>query len=206
MKLYDVSIAPNPRRVRIFAAEKGIDLEYQQVNMLGGEHKQADFLAMNPSGKIPVLETDDGEHIAESVAICRYLEAIHPEPNLFGATPLELGQIEMFNRILELELWTQIGTSWVNGPVVAKMAAGRFTQNPQAKTTSDANVHRFYARLDSELSNRPFMAGERYSIADITAQTAVDFAAQSVGLKPADELQHLWAWHAKISARPSASA
>ena len=206
MKLYDVSIAPNPRRVRIFAAEKGIDLEYQQVNMLGGEHKQADFLAMNPSGKIPVLETDDGEHIAESVAICRYLEAIHPEPNLFGATPLELGQIEMFNRILELELWTQIGTSWVNGPVVAKMAAGRFTQNPQAKTTSDANVHRFYARLDSELSNRPFMAGKRYSIADITAQTAVDFATQSVGLKPADELRNLWAWHAKISARPSASA
>ena len=206
MKLYDVSIAPNPRRVRIFAAEKGIDLEYQQVNMLGGEHKQADFLAMNPSGKIPVLETDDGEHIAESVAICRYLEAIHPEPNLFGATPLELGQIEMFNRILELELWTQIGTSWVNGPVVAKMAAGRFTQNPQAKTTSDANVHRFYGRLDSELSNRPFMAGERYSIADITAQTAVDFATQSVGLKPADELRNLWAWHAKISARPSASA
>ena len=206
MKLYDVSIAPNPRRVRIFAAEKGIDLEYQQVNMLGGEHKQADFLAMNPSGKIPVLETDDGEHIAESVAICRYLEAIHPEPNLFGATPLELGQIEMFNRILELELWTQIGTSWVNGPVVAKMAAGRFTQNPQAKTTSDANVHRFYGRLDSELSNRPFMAGERYSIADITAQTAVDFATQSVGLKPADELRNLWAWHAKIGARPSASA
>lgn len=206
MKLYDVSIAPNPRRVRIFAAEKGIDLEYQQVDMLGGEHKQADFLAMNPSGKIPVLETDDGEHIAESVAICRYLEAIHPEPNLFGATPLELGQIEMFNRILELELWTQIGTSWVNGPVVAKMAAGRFTQNPQAKTTSDANVHRFYGRLDSELSNRPFMAGERYSIADITAQTAVDFATQSVGLKPADELRNLWAWHAKIGARPSASA
>lgn len=206
MKLYDVSIAPNPRRVRIFAAEKGIDLEYQQVNMLGGEHKQADFLTMNPSGKIPVLETDDGDHIAESVAICRYLEAIHPEPNLFGATPLELGQIEMFNRILELELWTQIGTSWVNGPVVAKMAAGRFTQNPQAKTTSDANVHRFYGRLDSELSNRPFMAGERYSIADITAQTAVDFATQSVGLKPADELRNLWAWHAKIGARPSASA
>lgn len=206
MKLYDVSIAPNPRRVRIFAAEKGIELEYQQVNMLAGEHKQAEFLAKNPSGKIPVLETDDGRHIAESVAICRYLEALHPEPNLFGATPLELGQIEMFNRILELELWTQIGTSWVNGPVVAKMAAGRFTQNPQAKTTSDANVHRFYARLDRELSTRPFMAGERYSIADITAQTAVDFATERVELEPGREHHNLWKWHKVISARPSASA
>ena len=95
MKLYDVSIAPNPRRVRIFAAEKAIELECVQVNMLGGEHKQADFLKMNPSGKIPVLETDDGEHIAESVAICRYLEALHPEPNLFGATPLELGRVDI---------------------------------------------------------------------------------------------------------------
>ena len=206
MKLYDVSIAPNPRRVRIFAAEKAIELECVQVNMLGGEHKQADFLKMNPSGKIPVLETDDGEHIAESVAICRYLEALHPEPNLFGATPLELGRVDMFNRILELELWTQIGVSWVNGPVVAKMAAGRFTQNPQAKAASDANVQRFYARLDRELGDRAFMAGERYTIADITAQTAIDFATERVELKPAGEHLNLWDWHARISERPSATA
>ena len=206
MKLFDVTIAPNPRRVRIFIAEKGMDIEYQQVDMRGGEHKQDDFLRMNPSGKIPVLETDDGEHIAESVAICRYLEALQPEPNLFGATPLELGKVEMNNRILELELWSQIGVSWVNGPVVAKLAAGRFKQNPQAKETSDANTRRFYERLNRELGERPYMAGDRFTVADITGMTAIDFASEMVGLKPDDDLTQLWDWHERVSARPSAKA
>ncbi len=206
MKLFDVTVAPNPRRVRIFIAEKGIEVEYQQVDMRGGEHKTPDFLRMNPSGKIPVLETDNGEHIGESVAICRYLEALHPEPNLFGATPVELGQIEMYNRILELELWTQIGTSWVNGPVVAQIAAGRFKQNPQAKETSDKNTHLFYERLNRELKDRSYMAGKRFTLADITAMTAVDFASELVGLKPEENLEHLWDWHERVSARPSAKA
>ena len=206
MKLFDVTIAPNPRRVRIFIAEKGIDVEYQQVDMRGGEHKTPDFLLMHPSGKLPVLETDTGEHIGESVAICRYLEALHPEPNLFGATPIELGQIEMYNRILELELWTQIGASWVNGPVVAQIAAGRFKQNPQAKETGDKNTHSFYKRLNRELQGRAYMAGDRFTVADITALSAVDFASAMVGLKPAEDLDRLWDWHERVSARPSAKA
>ncbi|MEM7216929.1 MAG: glutathione S-transferase family protein [Pseudomonadota bacterium] len=206
MKLYDVTQAPNPRRVRIFIAEKGIDVELVQVDMMGGEHKRAEYLRKHPSGKIPVLETDDGQYIAETVAICRYLEALHPEPNLLGATPYELGRVEMFNRILEFELWREIGTSWVNGPVVAKLAAGRFTQLPQARTLSDAATRRFYARLDNELAEREWMAGERYTIADITALTAIDFATTLVDLKPAEELERLWAWHARVSARPSAGA
>jgi len=206
MKLYDVTQAPNPRRVRIFAAEKGIELNLVPVNMMEGEHKRPEFLQKHPSGKIPVLETDDGEFIGESVAICRYLEALQPEPNLFGATPYELGRIEMHNRILELEFWTQIGTSWVNGPVVAKMAAGRFKQNPAAKEASDANVHRFYERLNDELAERPFMAGERYTVADITALSGVDFAKGMVGLPPAENLNNLWDWHQRVSKRPSASA
>ncbi|MEZ5560055.1 MAG: glutathione S-transferase family protein [Pseudomonadales bacterium] len=206
MKLYDVTAAPNPRRVRIFLAEKGMQVDLVQVDMAAGEHKSPAFLAMNPSGKVPVLETDAGEHIAESVAICRYLEALQNEPNLFGATPVELGRIEMHNRILEFELWSQIGISWVNGPVVAQMAPGRFRQNPQAKEASDAAVQRFYKRLDRELGGRPYAAGARYSIADITALTAVDFAASRVGLKPEAGLANLWAWHERVSARPSASA
>ncbi len=210
MKLYEMTAAPNPRRVRIFAAEKqlaehGIELEYVQVDMMAQEHKTPEFLKKNPSGKIPVLETDEG-FIAETVAICRYLEAICPEPNLFGATPFELGRIEMHNRIFELEMWTQIGTSWVNGPVVAKMAAGRFKQNAQAKETSDANVHGFYRRFDRELADRPFAAGERYTVADITALTGVDFATAMVGLKPDESLENLWRWHAQVSERPSAAA
>lgn len=206
MKLYDFTGAPNPRRVRIFAAEKGIDLELIQVDMSKGEHKTPEFLEKHPSGKIPALETDDGRFIGESVAICRYLEALHPEPNLFGSTPFELGTIEMHNRILELELWTQIGTSWVNGPVVARMAAGRFKQIPEAKEASDRNVHAFYGRMNRELATREFMAGDRYTVADITALSAVDFAKELVGLPPAEDLSNLWDWHARVSARPSATA
>jgi len=206
LKLYDFTGAPNPRRVRIFAAEKDIDLELVPVDMSKGEHKTPEFLKKHPSGKIPALETDDGQFIGESVAICRYLEALHPQPNLFGATPYELGRIEMHNRILELEFWTQIGTSWVNGPVVAKIAAGRFKQNPAAKETSDRNVHAFYERLDRELAEREYMASERYTVADITALSGVDFARELVGLPPAENLTHLWDWHARVSARPSATA
>jgi glutathione S-transferase len=112
----------------------------------------------------------------------------------------------MFNRILELELWSQIGISWVNGPVVAQMAPGRFKQNPAAKEASDKAVHAFYARLDRELGERPYMAGERFTIADITGLTAVDFAASRVELPPADDLSNLWAWHERVSARPSSTA
>ena len=205
MKLFEMTGAPNPRRVRIFLAEKGIDdIEYVQVDMAKREHKSAEFLARNPSGKIPVLELDDGSHIAESVAICRYIEALHPEPNLFGADPAELGRIEMHNRIIELELWTRIGTSWVNGEVVAQM--GLFEQIPAAKAQSDAATNAFYRRLDTELQSRAFIAGERFTIADISALTAVDFATALVELKPDDSLTSLWRWHAEVSGRPSASA
>lgn len=206
MKLYDSTGAPNPRRVRVFLAEKGIAVPLVQVDMRSGEHKTAEFLKKHPSGKIPVLELDDGACIGESVAICRYFEAVQPEPNLFGRTPVELGTIEMYNRILEFELLSQVGTSWVNGPVVAKLAAGRFRQIPEAKAQSDAAVERFYARLDRELGEREYMAGDRYTIADITGLCVIDFAASLVGLKPDTGLANLWRWHAAVSARPSAAA
>lgn len=206
MLLYDSTAAPNPRRVRVFLAEKGIDVPMRQVDMRKGEHKSPEFLRKNPSGKIPVLELDDGTCIGESVAICRYFEAVQPEPNLFGRTPVELGRIEMTNRQLELELLSQVGTSWVNGPVVAQIAAGRFTQIPEAKAQSDAAVHRFYKRLDRELADREFMAGARYTIADITALCVIDFAASLVGLPPDPELANLARWRAAVSARPSAAA
>jgi glutathione S-transferase len=206
MKLYDSTGAPNPRRVRVFLAEKGIEVPLVQVDMRKGEHKTPEFLEKHPSGKIPVLELDDGTCIGESVAICRYFEAVQPEPNLFGRTPVELGVIEMHNRILELELLSQVGSSWVNGPVVAQIAAGRFKQIPEAKTQSDAAVGRFYGRLDRELGTREFMACDRYTIADITALCVIDFAASLVDLKPDDGLANLWRWHAAVSARPSARA
>jgi glutathione S-transferase len=206
MKLYEMTAAPNPRRVRIFLAEKGITVPFVQVDMRKGEHKAPEFMKKNPSGKIPVLELDDGTCIAESVAICRYFEALHPKPSLFGATPKELGRIEMANRQLELELLSQVGVSWVNGPIVAQMAPGRFKQNPQAKESSDAAVRSFYKRLDGELASRQYMADNAYSIADITGLVTIDFAGSMVDLKPDASLANLWRWHAAVSSRPSAKA
>ena len=201
MKLYDYGSAPNPRRVKIFLAEKGVDVDIVNCDLTKGEHKSPDFLKKNPSGKIPVLELDDGRCLAESVAICRYIESLHPEPNLFGADPYELGYVEMRNRQIELELWTQIGISWVNGPIVGQM--GIFKQIPQAKEASDVNVRRYYERLNDEFADSEYVAGDRFTIADITLLSAVDFAGAMVELKPDDSLSNLWRWHALVSGRPS---
>ena len=149
-----------------------------------------------------MLELDDGRCISESVAICRYLEEIHPEPNLFGVDAFELAYVESRNRQIELELWTQIGTSWVNGPIVGKL--GRFKQIPEAKETSDKNTKNFYERLNNEFSTIQFVAGARYTIADITLLSAIDFATAMVALKPDSTLTHLFRWHKEVSERPSA--
>ena len=206
MKLYEMTAAPNPRRVRIYLAEKGITVPLVQVDMRKGEHKTPEFLRKNPSGKIPVLELDDGTCIAESVAICRYFEALHPTPALFGATPKQIGRIDMVNRQLEFELLGQVGVSWVNGPIVAQMAPGRFKQNPQAKEASDAAVRSFYRRLDADLASHEFMCDDAYSIADITGMVTIDFAASLVDLKPDPALSNLWRWHTAVSSLPSAKA
>lgn len=206
MRLFDSTPAPNPRRVRIFLAEKGLEVPLVQVDLRAGEHRTPEFLRRNPSGKIPVLELDDGTCIGETVAICRYFEAIQPEPNLFGRSPVELGRIEMTNRQLEFELLGPVGTAWRNGPVVAKLAAGRIPTIPAAREQAEAAVRRFYERLDRELATRPFMAGPRFSIADITALCTIDFAASLVELQPDAGLEHLARWHAEVSARPSAGA
>lgn len=204
MILYTFPKAPNPRRVVIFAHEKGIDLELVDVNILEREQKTPEFLSRNPSGKIPILELDDGACIAESVAISRYLEALHPEPNLFGETPLETALIEMHHRFIEHELFAQIGVSWVNGPIIA--STGLFEPIEPAKKRSDAFVRDYYTRLNHELAQRKYIAGERFTIADITAYCAIEFAGSLVDLKPDDTHQHLWSWHARINDRDSVRA
>ena len=204
MKLYDYGTAPNPRKVRIFLAEKGVEYELVQVDMTKREHKSPEFLKMNPSGKVPVLEIDDGRYLSESIAICRYLEGVYPQPNLFGVDAFEMGHIEMRNRQMETELWSQIGVSWINGPVMAKM--GIYKQIPEAKAASDANVKNYYERLDRELAVSDYIAGSRFTVADITLLTGVDFAAMMVGLKPDESLANLWRWHALVSSRDSVDA
>jgi len=199
MKLYDFPGAPNPRRVRVVAAEKNIELDYVTVDMGKREHKTQEFIQKNPSGKIPVLELEDGTCIGESIAICRYLEALYPRPNLFGEDALETAQIEMAHRQIELELMSQISTSWVNGPVVAKM--GLVEPIEAAKQRSDDLTRAYYQRMNMELGRRDYLAGARYTMVDITAAIAVDFASALVGLKPDSELGNLWAWHERVTSR-----
>lgn len=201
MKLYTYGTAPNPRKVSIFLAEKGVDYESIEVDMMKGEHKTPEFVKMNPSGKLPVLELDDGRYLSESIAICRYLEAAYPEPNLFGRDAYELGFIEMRNRQMETELWSQIGQSWVHGPIVAKM--GIIKTIPEAKEISDVNVGNYFQRLDKELADNEYVAGDRFTVADITLVTGIDFASTLVGLKPDDSLTNLWRWHALMLSRDS---
>ena len=201
MKLYDFPGAPNPRRVKIFAEEKNITLELINCDMAKREHKSPEFLSENPSGKIPVLELDDGRCVSESIPICRYLESLVPEPNLFGNDPFEISFIESRNRFIELELWSQIGTSWVNGPIVGAM--GIFNQIPDAKKASDKNVEVYYERLNKEFSSSEFTAGDRYTVADITLLSAIDFASSMVDLKPSESLTELYRWHNQILSRAS---
>ena len=208
MKLHEMTRAPNPRRVRIFIAEKQLEdeIELVQVDMMAGAHKEPGFLKLNPSGKIPVLELEDGRAIAETVAICRYLEALHPEPNLLGRDAFELGRIEMMGRQLELELFQGIGKAWVNGPVVAQMAPGRFEQIPAVKTQGENQARLFYERLDHQLAETDYMACDRFTVADISALCMIDFASELVDLRPDDRHENLWAWHARVSERPSSRA
>jgi glutathione S-transferase len=205
MKLYEFKGAPNPRRVRIFLSEKGLEVPGVSIDLRTGEHKSEAFLKKNPSGKIPVLELDDGSTIAESVAISRYLESLTPEPNLFGRTPLEVAQIEATHRQIELELSSQIGTAWVNGPVVAKVFPS-IVQIPAAKERAGHLSNAYYARLDRELAAREYIAGSRFTVADITAFCIIDFAIALVGLKPQEEQKNLWRWHASVTSRPSVKA
>tara|TARA_B100001093_G_C26602186_1_gene916408 strand:+ start:21 stop:638 length:618 start_codon:yes stop_codon:yes gene_type:complete len=203
MKLYDFPGAPNPRRVKIFAKEKEISLELINCDMAKREHKSEEFLKKNPSGKIPVLELEDGRCISESIPICRFLESLVPEPNLFGKDAFEISFIESRNRHIELELWTQIGISWVNGPIVGSM--GLFDQIPEAKKASDKNVRSYYERLNTEFSLSEYVAGTRYSVADITLLSAIDFAGSMVDLKPDDNLENLQRWHNQILSRTSSN-
>lgn len=203
MKLYDGGRAPNPRRVRIFLAEKGISVPTEQVDLGTMQQKSPAYTAVNPLQRVPALVLDDGTVLAESVAICRYFEEVQPDPPLFGRGALEKARIEMWNRRLELHFLSLISHVFRNShPAMKEMEV------PQVLAWAEANKPRiadFIAFLDSELKDRPFVAGDSYSVADITGLVSVDF------MKPAklpvpEELKNLRRWHAEVSARPSARA
>jgi len=194
--------APNPRRVRIFLAEKGIDLPETRIDMRKGEHKAPEFLAKNSLGQLPTLELDDGAVITETVAICRYFEEIQPEPSLFGRTAFEKASIDMWVRRIEFQLMNPIGMVWVHAhPLTAQIVA-------QHRPFGESNKPRVASAmrwLDKELDGRAFIAGDAYSMADICALTSIDFA-DWIDLKIPDDCGRLSAWRGRVSARPSAAA
>jgi glutathione S-transferase len=203
MKLYDNVRAPNPRRVRIFLAEKGIEVPTVQVDLMAREHKSEAFTRLNPLGAIPVLELDDGSAIAESVAICRYFEDLHPEPALFGRGAKGRALVEMWNRRIEFNLMGPIGQVWLHG---SPLTAHLFEQVPAAADFNRKVAARILGWLDRELGDRPFLAGDDYSIADISALCTLDFSAALVDIAIDPSHHNLVRWHESVSARPSAKA
>ena len=203
MKLYDGGRAPNPRRVRVYLAEKGITVPAEQVDLGSLQQRSGAFTAINPMQRVPALVLDDGTVITESIAICRYFEFSHPEPPMFGTGALEQATVEMWNRRLEQHLYFPV--SQVFRHLHPAMKA---TEVPQVAPWGEANkprVAEFLPILDRQLENRPFVAGAHYSVADITGLVAIDF------MKPAKltvppEHRNIARWHAEISARPSAKA
>lgn len=203
MRLYDGGRAPNPRRVRIFLAEKGIEIEKQQVDLGALEHKGPAYTALNPLQQVPTLVLDDGTVITESIAICRYFEALQPEPALFGSSGRDAAIVEMWNRRLEQRLL--LGVAQVLRHLHPSMKA---LENPQIAAWGEANkprVEDFLRLLDRELASRPYAAGDRFSVADITGLVAIDLM-KPAKLAVTDEMTNVRRWHADVSARPSATA
>lgn len=202
MKLYDATIAPNPRRVRIFLAEKGLSVPLEQVDIRSGVNRQPDFLAKNPLGGLPVLELDDGRCIAESLAICEYFEDLHPEPALIGRTPEERAFTRMWERRVEQNVMGTMLGAFRHGSPFFK---GRITQVPEMVEPSRAAAAKQLAWLDELLGQHEFVAGDRYSIADITLFCTIDFGGM-VGESYDPNLKNLSRWHEAMKARPSAAA
>jgi glutathione S-transferase len=203
MKLYDTPLAPNPRRVRWFMAEKGIDdIEVVSLNLIQGEHKTPEYLERAGLPNVPALEMDDGTTITESIAICRYLESRYPEPNLFGRTPEETAVIEMWTRRAEM----MVATPFMLGvrhshPALAALE----TQNPHIAEYNKAAGLRALKLLDRRLADEEWLAAGRLTIADIVAFIGLDFG-RLIKLKPPEELAHVARWAEAMRARPAAKA
>ena len=203
MKLYDSKMAPNPRRTRIFLAEKGVSVPTEQVDMMKMEHKTPEYTAINPLQRMPVLVLDDGTVIAESLAICRYFDALHPEPPLFGVGAKEIALVEMWSRRVENNFFATVAAVFRHlHPAMKELEV------PQVPAWAEANkprVTQFLELLDGDLSKHEFIAGDRFTVADITALCTVDFMKPARLTMP-EGATNVRRWHAAVSARPSARA
>ena len=203
MKIIETKTAPNPRRVRMFLAEKGISIPYEEIDIMKGAHREAAFTKTNPMQRVPVLILDDGTAISETVAICRYFEESQPEPALFGKGALGRATVEMWNRRMELGLLQHVASAFRHTHPAAAVL-----ESPQFKDFGEANKPRaleILKTMDAQLADNKFLAGGDFSIADITGVIAVDFMRPARIQMPA-ELKNVARWHAEVSARPSAKA
>lgn len=204
MKLYETHRAPNPRRLRIFLAEKGVSIaksDIEQIDLEAGGNLTQTFLEKNPMGRVPVLELDDGSHLSESMAICRYFEVTHPEPALFGHGAREQAEIEMWNRRMELSLLNSVAMAFRH---TTGHYADRETVFPDYGVDRAEAAAKMFDFLDRHLSTQVYVAGAVYSVADITALVSIDFA-RVINLR-IGERPHLAAWHERVSDRPSSAA
>lgn len=209
MKFYDCNTAPSPRRVRIFIAEKGIDIETVQVDLGSGEQFSDEFRTLNPDCAVPVLQLDDGSCLSEVTAICQYLEECYPEPPLLGTTAGERARVTMWNAKIEQQGLLSMADAFRNS---AKGLKGRavtgikgYEQIPELAERGRQRVPQFFERLDAQLAENPFVAGAKFSMADITALVLVDFAAW-VRIAVPDEARNLARWYSEVSARPGSVA
>jgi glutathione S-transferase len=203
MKILDEKRAPNPRRVRVFLAEKRIEVPFEHVDIVTGAHKSADFARLNPVQRVPVLILDDGMVISETMAICRYFEALHPEPPLFGTSALDIAEIEMWNRRAEFNFLLPVVQVFRHlHPSMAEY------EKPQIPSWAEANKPRVAEIIhvfDHALKNTRFLAGDSFSVADITAMIAADFM-RAARLTIPDEAANFKRWYHEVSARPSHNA
>jgi glutathione S-transferase len=209
MRLYDAVWAPNPRRVRMYLAEKGIVIERRMVDLAAAENLQEPFLSLNPRGTVPVLELDDGQCIADSVAICRYLEALNPDPPLFGRDPLEIARIEYWTRKIEAEGYDAVVFAFRNRNkhMTDRALSGFWPPVPQLPELVMRGQNMwgwFVEMLDEHLEGRDWIATGTYSFADLSALIAVDFA-KATKLSDGHFPPALARWYERVSARPSAS-
>ena len=203
MKLYDGGRAPNPRRVRIFLAEKGIEVPLVPVDMSALGHKSPEITALNPLRRLPILVLDDGRVLTESVAICRYFEELHPEPTLFGRGALGKALVEMWQRRMELSFVGHVAAAFRH--IHPAMKEWEVPQIPEFGEASKPKALEFLEMLDGELASREFIAGDEYTIADITGLVGMDF------MKPAritlpESYGNVRRWYDTVKARPSAEA
>ena len=203
MRLYHSPLAPNARRVRIYLAEKGLDVPLVAVDLAKLEQKADAYCAVNPFQTVPALELDDGSILTESIAICRYFEELHPSPALFGTSPRERAEVEMWQRLAEFQLLMSIAQTFRHThPAMREM------ENPQIPQWAEVNRARALLamrRFDAALASRRYLAGDNFSVADITGLVALDFARPARIAIP-EELVHLRRWRDELAARPSAAA